>query len=67
VGFYYQTLDGQLSGYWNAEERNWHVLPEQYNQQLKVAMRVAKNQLAPQLISVPMINNSTTISADQEQ
>ena len=54
VALYYQNLDGQSSGYWNQRERIWAPLAAQYNQAITEALRVAKNQVAPQLLTLPM-------------
>ena len=54
VALYYQSLDGQSSGYWDQRERIWAPLAAQYNQAITEALRVAKNQVAPQLLTLPM-------------
>lgn len=52
VALYYQSLDGERSGYWDGQ--GWQSLPEAMNGNIKQAMRVASNQLAPQLLNLPM-------------
>ena len=54
IALYYQSLDGKNSGYWDTASQTWHTLAAQYNQPIAAAMRVAKNQSAPQLLSLPM-------------
>lgn len=55
VAWYFQTLDGETSGYWNTENENWNTLDPQYKRELAQAMRVAKNQMAPQLLQLPLL------------
>ncbi|GAA5317790.1 MAG: DUF3450 domain-containing protein [Candidatus Pelagadaptatus aseana] len=55
IALYYQTLDGQESGLWHVENDQWQVLPETMNHAIKQAMRVARNQLSPQLMNLPVI------------
>jgi len=54
VALYYQSLDGRVSGYWDVPEQAWQRLDTQYNQPISEALRVAKKQLAPQLLTLPM-------------
>lgn len=56
VALYYRTLDGERSGYWRASEKEWLSLPDSYNSDLADAIRVADNQVAPKLVSLPMVN-----------
>lgn len=51
---YYQTLDGEKSGYWSQQEKQWISLPTEYNSSIKQGMRVATGQLAPQLLTLPL-------------
>ncbi|MEE4218702.1 MAG: DUF3450 domain-containing protein [Xanthomonadales bacterium] len=54
VALYFQTLDGRLSGYWDTAEQDWVLLDESYNRDLARALRVAQNQVAPQLLQLPL-------------
>lgn len=54
VAFYFQSPDGRDSGYWDASQQDWITLPEQYNQPITDALRVAKKQVAPHLLLLPM-------------
>jgi cell division protein FtsB len=54
VALYYQSLDGESSGYWDAPEQSWKVLESEFNRSLTQALRVAKNLTAPQLLQLPM-------------
>jgi Protein of unknown function (DUF3450) len=53
---YYRTLDGEVTRYWNANDKEWALLSDSYNREINQAMRVASEQVAPQLFSLPMVN-----------
>ncbi len=55
VAFYYRTLDGITSAYWNNETREWDLLPAEFGRNISDAIRVAGNQVAPQLMRLPMV------------
>lgn len=55
VALYYQSLDGQRSGYWDSEQQDWLALDDQYAAAISEALRVARNLKAPQLLSLPML------------
>ena len=49
----YQTLDGQETGYWDAAKKSW-VQDNNYADAVKDALRVAKKEGAPDLVTVPV-------------
>ncbi len=55
VALYFQTLDGKRSGYWSTVDDHWITLEPQYNRELAQALRVARNQVAPQLLQLPLL------------
>ena len=55
VALYYQSIDGLNSGYWDRSSRNWVRLAADYNHSISKALRVARNQVAPELLSLPMV------------
>lgn len=55
AALYFQSLDGETSGYWNAPQDSWVTLDMAHNRPLAQAMRVAKNLTAPQLLQLPML------------
>lgn len=55
VALYYRTLDGATSAFWNADAREWQTLPAEFDRNIADAIRVAGNQVAPQLLSLPMV------------
>jgi hypothetical protein len=56
IGLYYQTLDGKTSGIWDKNNQKWNRLDNDFNQGLLIGIKMAKKQIAPDLIKVPFIN-----------
>ena len=54
AALYYQTQDGQKSGVWDQNERAWVALPGGQNRHIRKAIRVARKQVAPELLSLPI-------------
>lgn len=54
TAFYFQSMDGQRSGYWDRAYKQWVEVPREYNEDIKHGLRIARNQLAPQLLALPM-------------
>ncbi|MCL7462842.1 DUF3450 domain-containing protein [Pseudomonas sp. NW5] len=51
---YYQTLDGHESGWWDAQNRRWQVLEGDQRRPLRQAIAVARQQQAPQWLTLPV-------------
>jgi len=54
MALYYQTLDGRNSACWDRSTQTWMPLEQAYNQAITEAFRVANNQVAPRLLTLPM-------------
>ncbi|MDX1555576.1 MAG: DUF3450 domain-containing protein, partial [Xanthomonadales bacterium] len=55
VSLTYQSVGGQHTGGWDSTSRSWVALPpETYQNQVAAGLRVARKQVAPDLISVPV-------------
>jgi hypothetical protein len=54
LGLYYMTLDGLEIGYWDNQADEWVELGDEYRQPLDRAMRIARKQLPPDLIRLPV-------------
>ena len=55
VALLYQTDGGDLTGAWNQETRQWETLaPERYKQDVAKGLRVARKQVAPDLLVLPV-------------
>jgi Protein of unknown function (DUF3450) len=50
----YQTLDGRESGVWNTETKGWTPLSDSYRSSIQAGLRIARKQMAPDLLVVPM-------------
>jgi len=53
VSLMYQTADGNEAGYWDQQKKNWVPAPE-YKRSIELALRIAKQTVAPDLITVPV-------------
>lgn len=54
VGLIYQTRDGSAQGHWNKDANEWQALPATSRIHIKKGLRVARKQLAPDMITVPL-------------
>jgi len=54
LGLYYMTLDGLEIGYWDNSRDDWIVLDDEFRQPLDRAIRIARKQLPPDLIRLPI-------------
>lgn len=54
LGLYYMTLDGLEIGYWDNSRDDWIILDDEFRQSLDRAIRIARKQLPPDLIRLPI-------------
>ncbi|MFD2164739.1 DUF3450 domain-containing protein [Thalassotalea euphylliae] len=54
VAFVYQTRDGNHMGAWNTQTNSWDELDASYRTDINKALRIARKQLAPDLVVVPV-------------
>ncbi|NCF44077.1 MAG: DUF3450 family protein [Proteobacteria bacterium] len=54
VGLYYQTLDGDESGQWNAQRKAFERLDDSSRRPIMVGLRVARKQSPPELLTLPI-------------
>jgi hypothetical protein len=54
TAFYFQSMDGQRSGYWDRAYKQWVEVPRDYGEDIKHGLRIARNQQAPQMLALPM-------------
>ncbi len=55
VALMYQTPDGEHTGAWDKETKQWVSLPSStYKQQVKKGIRIARKQIAPDLMILPI-------------
>lgn len=50
----YQTLDGELSGMWNPETGSFMALDASYRNAIRQGLRIARKQIAPDLVQLPV-------------
>lgn len=50
----YQTRDASLQGVWNKKTRQWQELDSSYRTQVTKGLRMAKKQMAPDLLMMPV-------------
>jgi hypothetical protein len=53
VSLMYRTLDGSETGYWDVNKKDW-VVDESYREAVEEALRVARRDGAPDLLTVPV-------------
>jgi hypothetical protein len=53
VSLMYRTVDGAETGYWDDDQKAW-IVDEDYDRAIERALRIAKEEEAPDLISVPV-------------
>jgi hypothetical protein len=53
VSLMYRTTDGNDVGYWDQQQKTWVAAPE-YKRAIELALRIAKQTVAPDLITVPV-------------
>lgn len=51
----YQTLDQEVSGWWNPVTATYDQLDKRFNPEIKEAMRIAKKQASPNLTGLPVM------------
>ena len=62
IGFYYLTPDGREGGVWNAESGEWQSLNDEYLREVRSGLRMAEDQRAPELLTLPL-----SVSANDQQ
>lgn len=59
VVFIYQTLDGKKAGFWNQKQRQWQELSSDYNKSISTGLKIARKQMAPDLLRMPVTAPTT--------
>jgi hypothetical protein len=54
VSLIYQSQDGQVSGGWDQQTRQWVALGNEFKSQIKFGLQIAKKQKAPDLVLLPV-------------
>ena len=54
VALVYLALDESEAGVWDQESRSWHILEPSAHADVRAGMRIARKQIAPDLIYLPL-------------
>lgn len=54
TALYYQSKDGRQSGVWDAAANGWQALDSADHRHIRTAIRVARKQRAPELLTLPI-------------
>ncbi|MGB3621666.1 DUF3450 domain-containing protein [Ketobacter sp. MCCC 1A13808] len=55
VALLYQSLDGNDLGAWNSDTHRWQPLDGRYRRDIRLGLKVAKKQAAPELLLLPVL------------
>jgi hypothetical protein len=50
----YQTVDSEIFGMWDQQQRGWAPLPAEYRNQIRAGIKMAQKQVAPDLLMLPI-------------
>jgi hypothetical protein len=65
VSLVYQTRDGSQLGQWQQGQKQWQPLPQDYRLGINKALRIARKQLAPDLMLVPLSSSIYSTSWEE--
>jgi hypothetical protein len=54
IALIYQTSDGQRPGVWDQQNGQWVALGSEYRNRIRQGFRVARRQIAPELLILPV-------------
>tara|TARA_Y100000385_G_C13031314_1_gene610885 strand:+ start:156 stop:926 length:771 start_codon:yes stop_codon:yes gene_type:complete len=54
IGYYYKTLDGDQSGYWNKKNSKWVDMGSKLSNEIESAIDIANRQAPPNFITLPV-------------
>ena len=54
IALLYQTVDAGVYGMWDRQKKEWTPLPAEYRNQIREGIRVARKQIAPNLLLLPI-------------
>lgn len=58
VALLFRDMSGNTVGHWNSAESRWQVLTDsQYKRHITKGLKVAKEEIAPELITIPLLVN----------
>lgn len=66
VGLYYLTPDGRQGGVWRDTQAEWQPLGEDARRDVQRGLRIAQEQRAPELLTLPVSQPLTDADGDEE-
>ncbi|MEE4272646.1 MAG: DUF3450 domain-containing protein [Thermoanaerobaculales bacterium] len=54
VALLYETVDAEIYGMWDPDQKAWTPLPAEYRNQIRNGIRMAHKQIAPNLLILPV-------------
>ena len=54
IALLYQTVDAGIYGMWDRQKKDWTPLPAEYRNQIREGIKVARKQIAPNLLLLPV-------------
>ena len=54
IALLYQTEDGKISGAWDQDSGGWQALGNEYKNEIKFGLQIARKQKAPDLLLLPV-------------
>ena len=54
IALLYQTVDAGVYGMWDRQKKEWTPLPAEYRNQIREGIRIARRQIAPNLLLLPV-------------
>lgn len=62
VSFTYRTVGGDDYGYWHGGQKAWREIGESsYQRNIDKGIKMARQEMAPELITVPVVNNKESL------
>ena len=55
AGLYYQTIDGNESGYWDKSDKQWKTLDSSHNEGITKAIKISQGKASKGLMTLPII------------
>ena len=62
----YKSLDGSYMGYWNKKAGEWKKLSKSYKKPVSKAIKMAKKQIPPDLVSLPVPMPAPSSNSEQK-
>lgn len=54
IGLYFQSEDARVTGYWDAANKEFTLLGNEYRNEIRKGIRMAKDLIAPELLLLPV-------------